>query len=187
MAVHLLLRRWRHSNSTWNWFHVFSYKRLFSFCYWRGILSTSHLFSSLFLSQSVFPVLPCGHIFPPHQLVFDIWYAIKLFCCFTLSRMCDCVHIVDIYIFVFLECSIYDSYYCYFYYFNNNNLLLFFNINSYYFVVLLFNFFIVRCCFVTSISRAKQIFDVHCGKADSNKVGCFYFLFIKSSKGKLRI
>lgn len=28
----------------------------------------------------------------------------------------------------------------------------------------------VRCCFVTSINRAKQIFDVHCGKADSNKL-----------------
>ena len=38
-AVHLLLRR-RHSNSTWNWFHMFSYERLFSFYYWQGILST---------------------------------------------------------------------------------------------------------------------------------------------------
>lgn len=28
----------------------------------------------------------------------------------------------------------------------------------------------VRCCFVTSMSRAKQIFAVHCGKADSNKL-----------------
>ena len=28
-AVHLLLRR--------NWFHVFSFERLFSFCYWGGI------------------------------------------------------------------------------------------------------------------------------------------------------
>ena len=34
-AVHL---RW-HSNSTWNWFHVFNYERLFSFCSWRGTLS----------------------------------------------------------------------------------------------------------------------------------------------------
>ena len=32
-AVHLLLRRKQHSDSTWNWFHVFSYERLFSFCY----------------------------------------------------------------------------------------------------------------------------------------------------------
>ena len=37
-ALHLLLRRRQHSNNTWNWFHVFSYERLFSFCYWRGIL-----------------------------------------------------------------------------------------------------------------------------------------------------
>ena len=33
-VVLLLLRRQWHSNSTWNWFHVFSYERLFSFCYW---------------------------------------------------------------------------------------------------------------------------------------------------------
>ena len=45
-AVYLQLRRRWHSNSTWNWFHVFRYKRLFSFCYWRGILSTPSSFSS---------------------------------------------------------------------------------------------------------------------------------------------
>ena len=39
----LLLRRW-HNNSTWNWFHVFNYERLFSFCYWWGILSTRYSF-----------------------------------------------------------------------------------------------------------------------------------------------
>ena len=45
---HFLLRRRRwHSNSTWNWFHVFIYKRLFSFCYWQGILSTHPLLSTL--------------------------------------------------------------------------------------------------------------------------------------------
>ena len=38
LALHLLLRRWQ-SNSTWNWFPVFSYERLFSFSYWWGILS----------------------------------------------------------------------------------------------------------------------------------------------------
>ena len=47
-AVHLLLRRQWHSNSTWNWFHVFSYERLFSFSYWRGILSTPIFFQSVY-------------------------------------------------------------------------------------------------------------------------------------------
>ena len=43
LAVHLLLRRW-HSNSTWNQFHVFIYKRLFSFCYRWGMLFTPNFF-----------------------------------------------------------------------------------------------------------------------------------------------
>ena len=51
-AVHLLLRRRWHSNSTWNWFYVFSYERLFSFCYWQGILSTIPLLSETVLYQS---------------------------------------------------------------------------------------------------------------------------------------
>ena len=39
-SVHFLFRRRRrHSNSTWNWFHVFNYGGLFSFCWWGGILS----------------------------------------------------------------------------------------------------------------------------------------------------
>ena len=54
LAVHLLLRwRW-HSNSTWNWFHVFSYERLFSFCYWRGILSTRLFFQECDWHQAIF-------------------------------------------------------------------------------------------------------------------------------------
>ena len=44
-AIHLLLRKLRLSNSTWNWFRVFSYERLFYFCYWQGILSPhTHFF-----------------------------------------------------------------------------------------------------------------------------------------------
>ena len=39
-VVHILLRRWQLSNNTWNWFHMFSYERLFSICYGRGTLST---------------------------------------------------------------------------------------------------------------------------------------------------
>ena len=41
LAVHLLLRRQQHSNSTWNWFHVFSYERLF-------LLLTRHTIQPLF-------------------------------------------------------------------------------------------------------------------------------------------
>ena len=45
-AVHLLLRRWRHSNSIWNWFHMFSYKRLFFF-----LLLTRHTIHPQLLSS----------------------------------------------------------------------------------------------------------------------------------------
>ena len=50
-AVHRLLRRRRrrHSNSTWNWFHVFSYERLFSFCYWWGILYSPSSFIYIYI------------------------------------------------------------------------------------------------------------------------------------------
>ena len=52
-AVHLLLRRGQYSNNTWNWFHMFRYKRLFSFCYWWCILSAlPSSFTTIALSRS---------------------------------------------------------------------------------------------------------------------------------------
>ena len=54
-AVQPLLRR--------NWFHVFSYERLFSFCYWGGIPST------LLLSQYQTSIwLIADHTFAKHML-----------------------------------------------------------------------------------------------------------------------
>ena len=63
-AVHLLLRR-QHIYSTWNWFHVFSYVRLFSFCYWQGILFTpSFLFSNKYSLKQIFDRIITGSFTP---------------------------------------------------------------------------------------------------------------------------
>ena len=47
LPVYLLLRRSRHSNSTWNWLHVFSYERLFFLLLRRHIIHPTVSFTSV--------------------------------------------------------------------------------------------------------------------------------------------